>query len=154
MVSKCRIWNKNARSNVGLFELSPFSKFDLKGEKVHEELQILCTANIPNEPGKIKYTQMLNPDGGIETDLTVICIEKNYFRIVSSAANREHDKFHILKHISKDVELIDVTDDYVCLGVFGPKSRELMSDISNENFANEKFRFGCSKNILIENKDV
>ena len=43
---------------------------------------------IPNQPGKIKYTQMLNADGGIETDLTVTCVKKNYFRIVSSAANR------------------------------------------------------------------
>ena len=66
---------------------------------------------------------MLNSDGGIETDLTVICVEKNYFRIVSSAANREHDKFHILKHISKDVKLTDVTEDYCCLGLFGPKSK-------------------------------
>ena len=42
---------------------------------------------------------MLNKDGGIETDLTVVCLDKNYFRIITSAANREHDKFHILKHL-------------------------------------------------------
>ena len=27
---------------------------------------------------------MLNEDGGIETDLTVVCIDKNHFRVVSS----------------------------------------------------------------------
>ena len=43
---------------------------------------------------------MLNEAGGIETDLTVICIDKNYFRIISSAATRTHDKAHILKHLS------------------------------------------------------
>ena len=109
---------KNARTNVGLFELSPFSKFDLKGEKVHQELQMLCTANIKDIPGSIKYTQMLNNDGGIEADLTVICIDKNYFRVVSSAANRERDKFHILKHISNEIDFKDVTEDYCCLGLF------------------------------------
>ena len=35
---------------------------------------------------------MLNEAGGIETDLTVICIDKNHFRIISSAATRTHDK--------------------------------------------------------------
>ena len=36
----------------------------------------------------------------------------------------EHDKFHILKHISKDVKLTDVTEDYCCLGLFGPKAEK------------------------------
>ena len=35
---------------------------------------------------------MLNEAGGIETDLTVICIEKDHFRIISSAASRTHYK--------------------------------------------------------------
>ena len=33
----------------------------------------------------------------LKTDLTVVCMDKNYFRIITSAANKEHDKFHILK---------------------------------------------------------
>jgi 4-methylaminobutanoate oxidase (formaldehyde-forming) len=92
---------------------------------------------------------MLNEGSGIETDLTVVCINKNHFRIISSAAVRTHDKAHILKHLSKDVEFKDVTDDLICLGIFGPKSRELLSKITNENLSNEKFKFGTSKNINI-----
>ncbi|MFL2894603.1 MAG: FAD-dependent oxidoreductase, partial [Candidatus Pelagibacter sp.] len=114
---------KNARENVGLFDLTAFSKYDLKGEKTHGELQKICTANIKNTIGKTTYTQMLNEDAGIETDLTVVCMDKDYFRIIASAATREHDKFHILKHLSKEVQFKDVTDEIVCLGVFGPKSR-------------------------------
>ena len=114
---------KNTRENVGLFDLTAFSKYDLKGKNVHFELQKLCTANIKNEPGKTTYTQMLNEDGGIETDLTVVCFDKEYFRIITSAANRERDKFHILKHLSQDIDFKDVTDDIACLGLFGPKSR-------------------------------
>ena len=145
---------KNARENVGLFDLTAFSKYDLKGEKAHSELQRICTANIKNEIGKTTYTQMLNENGGIETDLTVVCMNKNYFRIVTSAANREHDKFHILKHLSKEVEFTDVTEQIACLGVFGPKSRNLMSKLSKDDFSNESFRFGTSKKIKINNKEV
>ena len=145
---------KNTVKNVGLYELTPFSKFELKGNKIYEELQKICTANIKNEIGKCTYTQMLNPDGGIETDLTVVCISDNHFRIIGAAATRERDKFHIKKHINPNIEFIDVTDDYVCLGVFGPKSRELMTEISNDDFSNQNFKFGNSKKILIENKNV
>tara|TARA_B100001250_G_scaffold410974_1_gene438544 strand:- start:497 stop:1711 length:1215 start_codon:yes stop_codon:yes gene_type:complete len=141
---------KNARKNVGLFDFSSFSKFDLKGEKTHQELQKICTANIKDEIGKTTYTHMLNEDGGIEADLTVTCIKKNHFRIVSSAANREHDKFHILKYLTSEVSFIDVTEEICCLGLFGPKSKEMILKISKDDFSSENFPFGSGKYIKIK----
>ena len=145
---------KNTINNVGLYELSPFSKYEIKGELAHAELQRICTANIKSEIGRSTYTQMLNKAGGIETDLTVICIDKNHFRIISSAATRTHDKAHILKNLSSRVEFIDITDDLACLGIFGPKSRNLISKISKDNFTNEKFKFGYGKFVTINSKKV
>ncbi len=140
----------NTIKNVGLYDLTPFSKFEIKSDKAHKELQKICTANIKNEIGKCTYTHMLNKDGGIETDLTVVCIDKNHFRIVSSAATRERDKFHIKKHLSQNIELKDVTEDYCVFGVFGPKSRALMQELSKDDFSNENFKFASAKYIKIE----
>ncbi len=145
---------KNTIENVGLFELSPFSKYEIKGDKAYEELQRLCTANIKNEIGKCTYTHMLNEGAGIETDLTVVCLKKNHFRIISSAAVRTHDKAHILKHLSKDLEFKDTTDDLICLGIFGPKSRDLLSRITKEDLSNENFKFGTSKNVKLSSTNV
>ena len=144
----------NAIKNVGLFDLTPFSKFEIKSDKAHQDLQKLCTANIKNEAGKCVYTQMLNPDGGIETDLTVVCVNKNHFRIISSAATRERDKFHIKKHLSKDIELKDITDDLCVFGLFGPKSRDLIKKLSEDNFNNNDFKFGTAKYITIEGINI
>ena len=145
---------KNTVTNVGLYELSPFSKYEIKGELAHNELQRICTANIKNEVGKSTYTQMLNEAGGIEADLTVICIETNHFRVISSAATRTHDKAHIVKHLSSDLEFKDITDDLVCLGIFGLKSRNLISKISDDDFINETFKFGTGKFVTIAYKKV
>ena len=142
---------KNTRKNVGLFDLTPFSKFELIGEQTHAELQRICTANIKNEKGRTTYTQMLNEDGGIEADLTVVCFDKNHFRIVSSAATRIRDKHHILKHLDRKIEFKDVTEDYACLGIFGPKSRDLITDIAGDHFKTKDFPFATGKNINIEN---
>ncbi len=144
----------NTITNIGLYDLSPFSKFEIKSEKAHEDLQRICTSNIKQEPGKCTYTHMLNKDGGIETDLTVVCIEQDHFRIISSAATRERDKFHIKKHLSEGVELIDVTDDYCVFGIFGPKSRLLMQDLSSDNFSNENLKFANSKYIEIDGTEI
>ena len=144
----------NTLSNVGLFDLSPFSKFEIKSKKAYEDLQRICTSNIKQEPGKCTYTHMLNNDGGIEADLTVVCIDQNHFRIISSAATRERDKFHIKKHLSDNVELTDITDDYCVFGIFGPKSRLLMQDLSSDDFSNENFKFANSKYIEINGTKI
>jgi 4-methylaminobutanoate oxidase (formaldehyde-forming) len=145
---------KNTIENVGLFELSPFSKYEIKGEKAYEELQRLCTANIKHEIGKCTYTHMLNEGAGIETDLTVVCLKKDHFRIISSAAVRTHDRAHILQYLSSDVEFKDVTDELICMGIFGPKSRDLLSKITKEDLSNENFKFGTGKNINLNLIDV
>jgi len=145
---------KNTRENVGLFDLTAFSKYDLKGKNVHFELQKLCTANVKNETGKTTYTQMLNEDGGIETDLTVVCLGKEYFRIITSAANRERDKFHILKHLSQDIDFEDVTDDIACFGLFGPKSEDLLQKLTKDNISRENINFASFKKIQIDNIDI
>ena len=145
---------KNTVTNVGLYELSPFSKYEIKGDLAHSELQRISTADIKNEIGRSTYTQMLNEAGGIETDLTVICIEKKHFRIISSAATRTHDKAHIIKHLSPKVEFKDITDDLACLGIFGPKSRNLISKISKDDFSNKSFKFGAGKFVIIGSKKV
>ena len=140
----------NTMTNVGLYDLTPFSKFEIKSSSAHEELQKICTSNIKHEIGKCTYTHMLNKDGGIETDLTVVCLDVNHFRIISSAATRERDKFHIKKHLSDKTELNDVTDEYCVFGVFGPKSRLLMQKLSKDDFSNENFKFATSKFITID----
>ena len=145
---------KNTTINVGLFELTPFSKYEINGKKSHSELQKLCTANIKEEIGRSTYTQMLNESGGIEADLTVVSMGNDIFRIISSAATRTHDKAHILKHLSNEVTFKDITDDLVCLGIFGPKSRSLMSSISGGNFSKEIFKFGYGKYININLKKI
>ena len=116
-------------------------------------MQKIFTANIKNEKGRCTYTQMLNPDGGIEGDVTVVCLDRDHFRIVSAANTRERDKFHINKYLKED-KLKDVTEEYCVLGVYGPKSRDLLKKLSNTNFSNEKFKFATGKEMKINSKKI
>ena len=135
----------HARKDVAFFELTPFSKFELEGEKAHSSLQYLCANNVSDVPGKTTYTQMLNQYGGIEADLTVTCIDKNVYRVISGSAVRTHDKHHILSHLDKSVSFIDITDDYACFGIFGPKSRKLLEELIGNEFESSSFPFGSGK---------
>ena len=145
---------RKTRKDVGFFELTPFAKFEVEGNNTHSSLQYLCSNNIKNVPGSITYTQMLNKNGGIETDLSVTCISENKFRLVTGSAVREHDKKHILRYLDSNLDFKDVTEDYVCFGIFGPKSRALLNDIIGNEFENNKFPFGSGKFLKINNVKI
>ena len=144
----------NTRNNLGFFDLTPFVKFDLSGQCAHEQLQYLCANNIKNVEGKTTYTQMLNPSGGIEADLTVSCLKKDYFRIICPALARSHNKSHILKNLTKKVKFEDVTDKYSCIGLFGPNSRNFLTELFGNHFSKEDFPFSRGKHLIIENSKV
>ena len=144
----------NTRKNLGFFDLTPFVKFDLSGKYAHEQLQYLCSNNIKNVKGRTTYTQMLNPSGGIEADLTVSCLKKNYFRIICPALARSHNKSHILKNLTKKINFKDVTDKYSCIGIFGPNSRKFLTELFGNYFSNEDFKFSWGKYLDIANSKV
>ena len=144
----------NTRKNVGLFDLSAFAKFEIKGDSALNDLQRLCCNDIKKDPGKTTYTQMLNSNGGIVADLTVTCIDEKFFRIVTGSSVREHDKKHIKENLSKNTTLTDVTDDLACLGVFGPRSRELLTKIFGDYFSTNDFKFGTAREIKFNNSNL
>ncbi len=144
----------NTRKNVGLFDLSAFAKFEIKGNSAFKDLQRLCCNDIKNDPGKTTYTQMLNSNGGIVADLTVTCINEKFFRIITGSSVKEHDKKHIIENLSQDTTLTDITEDLACLGIFGPKSRELLKSVFGEHFSKNDFMFGTAKEIKFNDNNI
>ena len=144
----------NTRKNLGFFDLTPFVKFDLSGQHAHEQLQHLCANNIKNIEGKTTYTQMLNPSGGIEADVTVSCLKDNYFRVICPALSRSHNKSHILKNLTKKINFKDVTEKYSCIGLFGPNSRKFLTELFGDYFSKENFPFSRGKYLNISNSKV
>ena len=144
----------NTRNNLGFFDLTPFVKFDLSGQFAHEQLQYLCTNNVKNIAGRTTYTQMLNPSGGIEADVTISCLKEDFFRIICPALARSHNKSHILKNLTKKIKFEDVTDKYSCVGIFGPNSRKFLTELFGNYFSKEDFPFARGKYIDISSIKV
>ena len=144
----------NTRNNLGLYELTPFAKYEVKGKYAYQELQFLCANNVKNIPGKTTYTQMLNNNGGIEADVTISCLKKDFFRIISPAMCRIRDKTHILRNINKDIKFKDVTENYACLGIFGPNSRKFLTELIGDYFSKESFPFATGKYLFLNNSKI
>ena len=148
--------SKTLQQYGGVFELSPFTKIVVSGNDALKLLQRLCCNDLDVPTGKIVYTLMLNQQGGIETECTVIRCAEDVFMVVSGAATRTRDRCWMASHVQEDeaVCINDRTDDYAVVGVMGPQSRALLSSISEQDFSQHEFGFAHSKMIAIGDAEV
>ena len=112
-----------------LFELSPFSKFEIAGADSLGALQRLCSNAIDVEPGKVVYTLMLNAAGGIEAEATVTRIERDRWRIATGAATRIRDLDRLRRLLPASIDIHDATDEESVLGIMGPNARKLLQAV-------------------------
>ncbi|WP_319450070.1 MULTISPECIES: FAD-dependent oxidoreductase [unclassified Mycobacterium] len=139
------------RTAVTVFDQTSFSKYLLVGPDAEAALQWLCTADLAVDVGRTVYTGMLNERGTYESDVTVTRIAPDEFMIVSSAATTERDKDHIRKNMPPEAraELVDVTSALAVFGVMGPRSRELLSTLTDADLSDAAFPFGTSRPISL-----
>ncbi len=131
------------REGVGVLDQSSFAKFLIGGPDAEHELSRLCANRLPAEIGRISLTQMLNEAGGIECDVTVARVAEDSFYVVSAAATEEHDLAWIRENLSagEGVEVRNVTARYGVLTVAGPKSRELLSGLTDFDLSKKGLPF-------------
>jgi 4-methylaminobutanoate oxidase (formaldehyde-forming) len=142
--------HRAVREAVGLFDQSSFSKWRLEGPDALPVLDRLCANEVDVPPGRVVYTQMLNGRGGIECDLTVTRLAEDAYLVVTGASVATHDMDWIRRHLGESrVTLTDVTSGFTVLGVMGPRSRDLLSGVTDADVSNAGFPFGTSREIWI-----
>ena len=141
----------NTRTRVTLFDQTSFSKLLLSGPDAEAALQWLCTADVAVPPGTAVYTGLLNAHGTYESDVTVTRIGREEFLIVSSAASTERDIDHIRGNLpaGAGAELTDVTSALAVFGVMGPRSRDLLSGLTDADLSDAAFPFAGSREIAL-----
>jgi 4-methylaminobutanoate oxidase (formaldehyde-forming) len=120
------------REAAGLFDESSFAKLSLSGPRAAELLELLCDNRVARDVGAITYTQMLNRRGGIECDFTVTRVADEEFQIVTGTAFGNHDASWIRRHLPEDgsVRLADVTSRWACFALWGPRAREILTQLT------------------------
>ena len=148
--------HRAVREAVGLFDQTSFGKFLLQGRDSREVLQRICAGDVDVPPGRVVYTAMLNGRGGIEADLTATRLSEDIYLIVSGAATSARDFVWIRDHIPGDAAavLTDVTSAYAVLGVMGPSSRTLLSQLTDDDMSNEAFPYLTSREITLAYADL
>ncbi|MCH8836699.1 MAG: FAD-dependent oxidoreductase, partial [Candidatus Marinimicrobia bacterium] len=143
--------HRAARESVAVFDQTSFSKFIMKGRDSLEVLQRLCGADVDVTVGDVIYTGLFNDRGTYESDLTLVRMGSDEFYIITSSQQTLHDLNWIERNItdSADACIVDVTTGYGVIGIMGPRSRELLSRVSDAGLSNDAFPFGTARHIGI-----
>ncbi|MAY87892.1 MAG: FAD-dependent oxidoreductase [Pseudooceanicola sp.] len=143
--------HKAAREAAVLFDQTSFAKFTLKGPDAEEALSWIAANDVKKPVGSLVYTQMLNDKGGIECDLTCVRVRQDEYYIVTGTGYATHDFDWIERNIPKglNAQLVDVTSAWSVLSLMGPRARDILAAVTNDDVSNDGFPFGTAKTIGI-----
>jgi glycine cleavage system aminomethyltransferase T/glycine/D-amino acid oxidase-like deaminating enzyme len=139
------------RERVAIFDETSFSKIEILGKGALAFLQHITDNQMDQPTGSITYTQMPNSRGGIECDLTVTRLAADRFQIVTGTAFGNHDLSWIRAHAPTggSVYLNDITSSRCCIGVWGPRARDLVQSVSEDDFSNAAFPYLTARYVTL-----
>ncbi|MCC6464216.1 MAG: glycine cleavage system aminomethyltransferase GcvT [Planctomycetes bacterium] len=121
------------RTKVGLFDVSHMGRFWLSGRD-HIKLtdKIITNSRADMKPGQIRYSLVLNGQGGALDDILVYGAGDEGTLLVVNAGNRQKIWEWIARERKGFVcDVSDMSDDYAMIAMQGPESVALLNKISD-----------------------
>ncbi|MDG2373312.1 MAG: FAD-dependent oxidoreductase [Paracoccaceae bacterium] len=136
------------RNSVGVIDISNFAKYLVSGDGSESWLNSIFANRMPKNIGRSCLTPLVGKRGGIAGDFTVTHLEKDKFLIIGSGmAERYHSRYFKSVPLPGNVSFESITEKMCGFNVAGPKSREMLSRLSNADFSTELFPFMTAKRI-------
>jgi glycine cleavage system aminomethyltransferase T/glycine/D-amino acid oxidase-like deaminating enzyme len=139
------------RDRVAMFDLTPFTKLEISGRGALDFLQYLAANEMDQPLGRTTYTALLNEGGGIECDLTVTRQDTSRFLVVTGGSAGMHDLAWIRRGLPRDgsVHIANLTSAQCTLGVWGPRARDLLQSVSEDDLSAAAFPYLTAREIQI-----
>jgi glycine cleavage system aminomethyltransferase T/glycine/D-amino acid oxidase-like deaminating enzyme len=139
------------REGCGLVDLSAFVELDVTGPGAMAALQNLAVAQMDVAVGRVVYTPFLTELGGFKSDLTIMRLGHQHFRVVTGAHTGMSEKKWIQDHLPADgsAQLADATSAWTTYGLWGPRARDVLSKVTRDDVSHAGFPFGHCRTIEI-----
>jgi len=124
--------HKAVRERAGLFDVSHMGEVDVVGPGAEAYLNQLVTNDVSTlYPGRVLYSPMCRPDGGVVDDLLVYQREPNVYLLCINASNIAKDLAWMEEQATGyDVTIHDRSSDYALLALQGPRAQEILQSLT------------------------
>ena len=119
----------------------------VSGEKALDFIQEI-TINDASKlfPGRVQYSAMCYPDGGIVDDLLVYRLDDKEFMLVINASNIDKDLQWMYDNNIVGAKIENFSDEYSLLAVQGPNSKKVLQKITSIDLDKlEYYHFAAAK---------
>ncbi len=138
---------KNTRQHVGLLDASTLGKLIVKGPDAGRFLDMLYTNMMSTlKPGKCRYGLMCSENGFLIDDGVVARLDEHTFLCHTTTGGAERIHGHMEEWLQCEwwdwqVYVANVTEQYVQIGVVGPKARALLESLGGMDLSAEALPF-------------
>jgi len=139
------------RERVGVLDLSGFAKYDVNGADAETFLNRICANRMATKNGGIVLAHFLSEAGRIVGEVTITKLADDSFYVLSAAGAELRDLDHMMQSRleSEQADIENVTDDRGVLVVAGPKSRDVLSKLTDTSLGNDSFRWLSGQEISV-----
>jgi dimethylglycine dehydrogenase len=139
------------RDRVALADLSAFSKVEASGQDAPAFLEGLGANRPPRRIGGIGLTHVLAPGGGVLSEFAVTRTGEDRYYLVSAGAAERWDLDLLRSRATPFARLAidDVKQALGVLAVMGPRARDLLAALSDDDLGNAAFPWLTAREITV-----
>lgn len=128
------------RERVAMYDMTSLKRIEVSGPGACALLDRLTTNRIDRPVGTVVYTLLLDERGGILSDLTIARLGEQAFQV---GANGNLDLAWLRLHAPDDGSVVvrDITAGTCCIGLWGPRARDVVGDLASVDVSNEAFPY-------------
>jgi glycine cleavage system aminomethyltransferase T/glycine/D-amino acid oxidase-like deaminating enzyme len=141
------------RDRAAMFDLTAFCVFDVVGPGALASVQRVAVRQMDVKHGKVVYTPVLTQRGGFRSDLTIMRLADDHFRVVTGGAHGMADLKWFADH-AVDAQVVDLTSSWCTLGLWGPRARDILASITRDDVSHEGFPFASCRTIEVDSLRV
>ena len=142
------------RETAGIVDLTAFALFDITGPGALATVQRVCMRQMDVAVGKVIYTPVLSPGGGFKSDLTVMRLGDDHYRVVTGGAHGMSDLKWFKDNAAPEATFTDLTEAISTIGLWGPHARAILASVTDADVSHEGFGFGTCRDITIAGQTV
>jgi glycine cleavage system aminomethyltransferase T/glycine/D-amino acid oxidase-like deaminating enzyme len=125
------------RERVACYDMTSLPRAEVTGSGALGLLQRLTTGELDRPPGYVSYTLMLDATGRIRSDITVARLAADRFQV---GLNGPRDLAWLRAHADDRVGIRDATGGSCCIGLWGPRARDVLAPLASADVSHEALR--------------